>query len=399
MNPVVIIFLLVAVILVVWVVRMAGWRFAANRFAQAVLIIVLVTFSTTALLRLVPGDACLTALGTGANEESVAACRDDRKLDENVFIQYGDWVSKVGNVTSPDLGLAYYKQGIPLTDIIKERAPRTGWLFLYSQTIGLLISVPIAIWSAYQAGRRPRSWVYGAGALAVGIVLALAIAGVIAEGPVTFGILLVIIPLYAYMLARGGGAADTTFNLSAFVLLSVPVFVIGESLRYWFSVKKDYYNLVGYKGWKGTDGWQVLDHFGSVWLPALVLGLAVSPVYLRLLRADMVQNLQQDFVTVAKAKGLPNWRILLRHVLRPSSLTLLTVAGLNISQLVNGAVVVEFIFDLDGMGSYLIEAVAAREYFPVQTIVALVAVLFVAVNTLVDVVYTAVDPRVTAGDD
>ena len=127
-----------------------------------------------------------------------------------------------------------------------------------------------------------------------------------------------------------------------------------------------------------------------------MLGLAATPVYLRLLRADMIQNLQQDYVSVAKAKGMSNTHILVRHVLRPSTVTLMTVLGLNIAQLVNGAIVVEFIFDFDGMGSYLIEAVARREFFAVQTIVALVAALFVLTNTVIDVLYTVVDPRVKA---
>jgi len=119
-------------------------------------------------------------------------------------------------------------------------------------------------------------------------------------------------------------------------------------------------------------------------------------VYLRLLRADMMQNLQQDYVAVAKAKGMSNTHILFRHVLRPSTVTLLTVAGLNIAQLVNGAIVVEFIFDFDGMGGYLIEAVYRREFFAVQTLVALVAIVFVLANTIVDMLYTMVDPRVRA---
>jgi peptide/nickel transport system permease protein len=101
-------------------------------------------------------------------------------------------------------------------------------------------------------------------------------------------------------------------------------------------------------------------------------------------------------VSVAKAKGMSNTHILFRHVLRPSTVTLLTVAGLNIAQLVNGAIVIEFIYDFDGMGSYLIEAVYRKEFFAIQTIVALVAVLFVLANTIVDMLYTVVDPRVRA---
>jgi peptide/nickel transport system permease protein len=201
-----------------------------------------------------------------------------------------------------------------------------------------------------------------------------------------------VIPVLIFNFVRAGPSGDTTVNFVAFVLLSIPVFVIGESLRYAFSVQRDWYQLTGYAPW--SDG--AAAHLKSIWLPALVLALAATPVYLRLLRADFLQNLQQDYVAVAKAKGMSNTHILVRHVLRPSTVTLMTVLGLNIAQLVNGAVVVEFIFDFDGMGGYLIEAVYRQEFFAVQTIVALVAALFILTNLVIDLLYTVVDPRVTA---
>ncbi|MEM9465664.1 MAG: ABC transporter permease [Actinomycetota bacterium] len=369
----------------------AGWAFAAKRISGIVVIIVLVTFLTTVLLRQVPGDACITALGTGASEEAVAECREDRRLDDNVVEQYGAWANDV--LIESDLGPAQYRTQIPLTRVLKDRAPRSGWLFLYSQVIAIGIAIPIGVWSAYQAGRKPRA-LPGWGVWAIVALLFVLSA--------TFGMALsasiflaVLVPIFVYHGIRGGPAADNTVNTFAFILLSIPVFVLAETLRYVFAIERDWYDLTGYAPW----GEGVGAHLGSIWLPALVLGLATSPVYLRLLRADMVQNLQQDFVAVAKAKGMSNRHILFRHVLRPSTVTLLTVVGLNIGQLVNGAIVVEFIYDFDGMGSYLLEAVAAREFFPVQTLVAIVAVLFVLVNTLVDVVYTVVDPRVSVEDD
>ncbi len=386
----VVIILVVLALLAAWVIYMAGWRFALQRFAGAVLILLLVTFGTTFLLREVPGDPCITALGTGASPEAVADCRSDRQLDESVFQQYGTWLT---DVLSGDLGFAQYRTQIPLTRVIEDRAARSGWLFLYSQLIALAVAVPLGIWAAYQAGRRARpipQWILP---LAVAALLALALAGGWSLAAILF--IAVLLPIYIFNGFRGGRGADNVVNASAFVLLSIPVFVMGETLRYVFAIQNDWYDLDGYSPWSEGVG----AHLGSLWLPALVLGLAVSPVYLRLLRADMIQNLQQDYVSVAKAKGMSNRWILVRHVLRPSTVTLLTVAGLNIAQLVNGAIVVEFIYDLDGMGSYLIEAVAAREFFPVQTLVALVAVLFVLTNTLIDVIYTAVDPRVTAGDE
>jgi peptide/nickel transport system permease protein len=390
--------------LAAWIVRVAGWRFALQRLGGSLLIVVLVTFATTLLLRQVGVDQsqkdtlvelglppssqpCVSSLGTGADTATVLQCVEDRGLDKNVFQQYANWS---GDLLSGDLGYAFYKNREPLTTTLKQRMPRTAWLFLYSQLLALVLAVPLGIWSAYQAGRKPRRvprWL-----LPVALIAMLAVAFTSGWGfaAVLFGAIL--LPIVVYNSYRGGPSGDATINTTAFVLLSIPVFVLGESLRYLFAINRDWYQLTGYKPW--SDG--VTAHIGSIWLPAVVLGLAATPVYLRLLRADMMQNLQQDFVAVAKAKGMSNTHILLRHVLRPSTVTLLTVAGLNIAQLVNGAIVVEFIYDFDGMGSYLIEAVARREFFAVQTIVALVAILFVVANTIVDMLYTVVDPRVRA---
>lgn len=400
----VILLLLVVGALTVWIVRVAGWRFAVQRLGGALLVLVIVTFATSFLLRQasldetqttalqelgLPATAqpCVSALGTGATPDAVLQCVEERGLDKNVFGQYGQWA---GDVLSGDLGYAFYKNREPLTTTLEQRMPRTAWLFLYSQLIALGLAVPLGIWSAYQANRGGRSvprWV-----LPVGLAAMLALA--FARGWGLAGVLMIAIltPIVVFNAFRGGRAGDATVNAIAFGLLSVPVFVLGESLRFVFAIEQGWYRLTGYAPWSAGAG----AHLKSVWLPAVVLGLAAMPVYLRLLRADMIQNLQQDFVSVAKAKGMSNTHILFRHVLRPSTVTLLTVAGLNIAQLVNGAIVVEFIFDYDGMGSYVIEAVARREFFAIQTIVALVAILFVLANTIVDMLYTVVDPRVRA---
>ena len=202
----------------------------------------------------------------------------------------------------------------------------------------------------------------------------------------------IVTPIVIFNMFRGGRSGDDDRQHHGVRAVVDPGLVLGESMRYVFAIQTNWYDLTGYSPWGSGAG----SHLKSVWLPALVLGLAATPIYLRLLRADMIQNLQQDYVAVAKAKGMSNRHILFRHVLRPSMVTLITVAGLNIAQLVNGAIVIEFIYDYDGMGSYLIEAVYRREFFAIQTIVALVAVLFVLANTVVDMLYTVIDPRVRA---
>jgi peptide/nickel transport system permease protein len=131
-----------------------------------------------------------------------------------------------------------------------------------------------------------------------------------------------------------------------------------------------------------------------MFLPALTLAVGQIAVYMRLLRSDMIATLQEDFITMAKAKGLPPRKVLLRHALRPSSLTLLTVAGLNVGQLIGGAVVIEALFQLPGVGLSIVQAIGAREYVAVQSFVALIGVGYVVVNFAVDMLYAVLDPRI-----
>jgi peptide/nickel transport system permease protein len=129
-------------------------------------------------------------------------------------------------------------------------------------------------------------------------------------------------------------------------------------------------------------------------LPTVSLAVAQIAVYMRLLRSDMIATLQEDFITMAKSKGISPRRVLWRHALRPSSLTLLTVAGLNVGTLIGGVVVIEVIFSLPGMGLLLYEAINARQYIALQSLVAIVAVGYVVINFLVDVLYAVLDPRI-----
>ena len=136
------------------------------------------------------------------------------------------------------------------------------------------------------------------------------------------------------------------------------------------------------------------DHLEYMFWPAITLAVGQIAIYMRLLRSDMIATLQEDFITMAKAKGIPNRRILWRHALRPSSLTLLTVAGLNVGALIGGAVVVEGIFGVPGMGEKLYQAIVASEYVALQSYVVVIAVLFVLVNFFVDILYAVLDPRI-----
>ena len=152
-------------------------------------------------------------------------------------------------------------------------------------------------------------------------------------------------------------------------------------------------------GWADTGGYKsptqdLAGHVRSMILPTITLAVGQIAVYMRLLRSDMIATLQQDFITMAKAKGITTKRILFRHALRPSSLTLLTVAGLNIGTLIGGALIIEVVFNIPGLGYLMGEAIATRQIVMFQSLVAIIAIFYVFVNFGVDILDTVLDPRI-----
>ncbi|MGI8756119.1 MAG: ABC transporter permease, partial [Acidimicrobiales bacterium] len=137
-----------------------------------------------------------------------------------------------------------------------------------------------------------------------------------------------------------------------------------------------------------------VEHIKSMVVPVLALSLGQIAVYMRLLRSDLVATLQEDFILMAKSKGISNGRVLWRHALRPSSLTLLTVAGLNVGTLIGGTLVVEYLLSIPGLGLQVGQAIFARQYVWLQSLVAVIAIAFVLINFFVDFLYTVLDPRI-----
>jgi peptide/nickel transport system permease protein len=219
---------------------------------------------------------------------------------------------------------------------VKTSLPRSLLLMLYAQVLALLIALPLGVFAAYRAG----SWF------------------------------------------------DRVVNSTAFAFLAIPSFVLALVLAYYVGARWQWVEPTGYVKF-GT-----VDHFKQMALPTISLAAGQIAVYMRLLRSDMIATLQEDFITMAKAKGLKPSRILWRHALRPSSLTLLTVAGLNVGTLIGGAVVLEQIFAIEGMGKLIADAILRRQYVALQSYVAILAFGYVLINFLVDVLYTVLDPRI-----
>jgi len=205
--------------------------------------------------------------------------------------------------------------------------------------------------------------------------------------------MLIALPLGLWAGYREGGTVDRMISSAAFGALAVPNFVLGILLILLVSI---------WLGWLPASGFVAFEsdpigNLRTMILPSLTLALVEAPVYLRLLRSDVASTLREEYITVARAKGLSNWRILVTHALRPSSFGLVTVMGINIGHLIGGAVVIETLFALPGVGRLLIEAINKRDLLMVQGTVLFVATAFVFVNLVVDTVYALLDPRLRHG--
>jgi peptide/nickel transport system permease protein len=314
-------------------------RELGKRALLLALVLFLVTLFTSALLSLVPGDPVDTLVplsDSPQTEEIKADVRENLGLDDPFLVRYWHWVT---GFATGDFGDYYRVSGSdPVGATIGDALPVSLQLVVYSQLLSLAIAIPLGVASAYRAG----TWF------------------------------------------------DKSSNTGMFALLAVPNFVLGLALAYYFGVWLNWLPPSGYVPF-GEDAF---EHIRRMILPALSLAAAQIAVYMRLLRSDMIQTLQEDFIQMARSKGISDRRVLWRHALRPSTLTLLTVAGLNVGTLIGGAVVIEVLFSIPGLGYFLGQAIFQRQYVALQSFVALIAVIYVVVNFAVDVLYTIVDPRI-----
>jgi peptide/nickel transport system permease protein len=310
-------------------------RIVGQKLLGLLLVLLAVTFLTSVLLSLFRGNVVCAILQTNCGDTTRAAeVREALHLDDPVPVRYTKWLN---NAVHGDLGKSY-SNGREVSEQIKDRAPVTVALIVYAELMAFGLAVPLGVLAAYRAD--------------------------------TF--------------------LDRIISTSAFGLLAIPSFILGLLLVYIFPLHLGLFDAIV------RSDVSVFD-FGQLFLPALTLALGQLPVFMRLLRTDMIATLQEDYIGMAKAKGLPTWHILLRHALRPSSLSLLTAAGITIGQLLAGTVVVESIFKVQGLGLMLVDGVGRRDLFVVQGVVAVSAAGFVLINFLVDLLYTGLDPRIRRG--
>jgi peptide/nickel transport system permease protein len=309
-----------------------------KRVGQLVVVLFLVTALTALLFSLLPGDLAEVSIPFGSDAQR-EALREDLGLKESIVVQYGRWM---GNFVQGDFG-SFYRQGnvTSVVDRVKATAPVSLQLMLYAQVLALALAIPLGILTA----------------------------------------------------RRAGSAVDKGTNTTAYALLALPNFVLALVLAYVVGVELEWVPPQGYVRLTQNLG----DHLKTMVLPTVSLAVGQVAIYMRLLRTDLVATLQQDFILMAKSKGITERRVLWRHALRPSSLTLLTAAGLNVGTLIGGALILEIIFNLDGMGRLIFESISERQVVAIQSLVAIVAIAYVLVNFLVDLLYAVLDPRIRRG--
>jgi peptide/nickel transport system permease protein len=311
-----------------------------QRIGLAILLLLAVSALTFGAMNVL-GDPLFNLLGPAAGDtenarslEKINAAKAEYNLDDPLPVRYVKWLA---DFASGDLGVQFSTDGQPpVADLIKERAPRSIMLLVMAQAFAVIISIPWALWAASKANK-----------------------------PV-----------------------DRGSTLMTFLLIAMPAFALGVILKYVFSIK------LGWFPQRFVASDPFWERIYSMVLPALTIALPAAAVYQRLLRTDLITTLQEDFILMARSKGVPRRAVLFRHALRPSLFSFITVLAINVGALIGGSFVVEQIFLIPGLGSAVVEAVAREDFPVVLAIVMLIAIAFVIVNLLVDVIYTIIDPRV-----
>jgi ABC-type dipeptide/oligopeptide/nickel transport system permease component len=310
---------------------MHRFRFVLYRPLQLVPVLFGISVITFVLIHAIPGDPARLLLGARATAEAIAAIRKQFGLDQPVILQYAYFVQ---NLMHGELGRSIiYKT--PVLAVVADRIAPTLFLLIYAVLLAVLLSLVLGSIAAIQRGR----------------------------------------------------LADQVIRLFSTVGLGIPAFWLGIVLIMLFSIRLGWFPVSGY-------GDTFLQHLHHLFLPALTVALAMAPVLTRNLRASLIAESTADYVTAAKAKGLPGHVIFLHHILRNSLLPTVNLLGVNIGWLIGGTVVVETVFSVPGLGGLMVASIFARDYLVVQAVALILALGVVVTNFIVDVVTVALDPRI-----
>jgi len=308
--------------------------YLAKKLITLVLLLFLVSITVFSVLFVLPGDPAQIILGINATPESLASLRADLGLDKSFLGQYGDWIGKL--LVGQSHQSIHYK--MPVFELVLSRLAVTGPLALLAMLFAVAISIPLGIYAARHQNQR----------------------------------------------------GDVTVMAFTQLGLATPEFWLGILLILLFSVQLNWFAAGGFPGW-GTDPW---GSFKALLLPAFALGVIRASILTRLTRSSMLEVLREDYVRTARAKGLRESTVVYGHALRNALIPVLTIMGLQLGQLLAGAIIIENVYFLPGLGRLVFTSIGMRDLPVVRDIVLLMATAVVSVNFIVDLAYAYVDPRI-----
>lgn len=311
-------------------------RTVAGRIARFLVTLFVTSVLIFAFMRILPGDPAEVVLGTGATEEALAQTRAEFGLDRPLIVQYWDWIS---GIPFGDFGVSFIT-GQDISPIVLDRLSVSLILVSCAMALALLVAVPLGSWAAVRHSRPD------------GVVI----------------------------------SASTQFGIA------IPNFLAGMLLVAVFALAL---------GWLPANSWMPpaygpFEFLRHLILPVVALAAVQAAVMTRYVRTAVLEVLGDDWMRTARAKGLSRFQALVRHGLRNAALPVLTVSGIQLTTLVIGAVVIEQVFVIPGIGSELLDAVAHRDHLTVQSIVMLLALITLTINFVVDLLYVVLDPRTAA---
>jgi len=309
-------------------------RYLISRLLAAIPVLLGVSVITFALVRLIPGDPVQVMLGPEVLGNRAAEIRALYGLDRPWPIQYVDWLFRA---VQGNLGTSL-RSGLPVSEAIVQKLPVTIELTILSFALGLAVGLPLAVAAAQRRGR-----------LADGLLTAASLLGI-----------------------------------------SMPGFWLATLLLLWLSLALRMLPSIGYVPF-GEDP---LDNLRHLVMPTIGLGLPLAATIMRFTRSSLLEVYNQDYIRTANAKGLNPQQVTLRHALKNALIPVITVAGIQVGRLLGGAVIIEQIFALPGLGRYVYDAISNRDYPVLQGTVLVFTLVFIFVNLLVDVLYGFVDPRI-----
>ncbi len=308
-----------------------------QRLLQAIPVLFLISAIVFTVTYFIPGDPAMIVLGQGASEEALQAVRERLQLDQPLPIRYGVWLS---DMVRGDLGNSILSRQ-PVTTLVGRALPITMYLTLFALIIAVAISIPLGTIAALKRN----TWI------------------------------------------------DVLATTWSFLGVSIPGFWLAMMLVYVFGVRLQWVPLQGYIDPRTNLG----DSLKTMILPAITLGVFLSGPLTRYLRSSILQTLSLEHVVVARAKGLSQQQVLNRHILRNSFIPFITVLGIQLGYLIGGAVIVENVFTLPGIGALAVSAIGNRDYPLIQGITLVIAAGFVLINLVVDLLYAVLDPRIRVG--